>query len=262
MPNRSNVVYVYDGSFEGLLCCIFESFASKEFPVMIFNESEANPSLFSQKKIETDLVKFQRVKKGIITKISIDAYELITDVYFSCHPKKEVLICDFARMGFQIGRKVTKYLSDKCVSAMQKAARQLHNEAHLFKGFVRFLDHRGVLTAIIEPKNFVLPLIAPHFTNRYSGETFMIYDKSHAFALIHRPGEWKILPIQQFTEPPAEEGEQKIRSLWKLFYDTMAIKERENPTCRRNHMPKRFWSHMTEMEEQKTPQGLPPKQEN
>ena len=35
MPDRANVAYCYDGSFEGLLCCIFESFEKKERPVSI-----------------------------------------------------------------------------------------------------------------------------------------------------------------------------------------------------------------------------------
>lgn len=29
MPDRANVAYCYDGSFEGMLCCIFESFEKR-----------------------------------------------------------------------------------------------------------------------------------------------------------------------------------------------------------------------------------------
>ena len=36
MPPRklhdADVVYLYDGSFEGFLCCVFESFAQHEIP--------------------------------------------------------------------------------------------------------------------------------------------------------------------------------------------------------------------------------------
>ena len=31
------------------------------------------------------------------------------------------------------------------------------------------------------------------------------------------------------------------------LYETIAIKERTNPVCRRNHMPKKYWKHLTEM---------------
>ena len=35
MSDRSVVVYLYDGSYEGLLSCVFESFARKENPIEI-----------------------------------------------------------------------------------------------------------------------------------------------------------------------------------------------------------------------------------
>jgi probable DNA metabolism protein len=254
---------VYDGSFEGVLCCVFACFERREMPSGIFTQSELPPTLFPQEVIPTELQKFERVKKGIITKISIEAYELIVDIYFSCYPEKEWLICDFARLGFQMGRKITSCITLDTVDAMLGAAKHLHNESHLLKGFVRFSDYDGVMVAVIEPKNFVLPTLSPHFCDRYAGETFMIYDKTHSAALVHRPGEWRIIPITEFTEPEAGEYEQKIRSLWKLFYDTIAIKERDNPRCRMGHMPKRYWSHMTEMQNENLlrpgMQSLPPR---
>ena len=39
MPPRklhdADVVYLYDGSFEGFLCCVFESFAQHELPFAV-----------------------------------------------------------------------------------------------------------------------------------------------------------------------------------------------------------------------------------
>ena len=33
-------VYVYDGTFEGMLCCVYESFLRKEIPIAIESENE------------------------------------------------------------------------------------------------------------------------------------------------------------------------------------------------------------------------------
>ena len=46
MPDRANVAYCYDGSFEGLLCCIFESFEKKERPVSIQPEGMGQLTLY------------------------------------------------------------------------------------------------------------------------------------------------------------------------------------------------------------------------
>ena len=36
------VVYEYDGSFDGLLCCIYESYMQKELPAAFFRTGELN----------------------------------------------------------------------------------------------------------------------------------------------------------------------------------------------------------------------------
>ena len=48
---------------------------------------------------------------------------------------------------------------------------------------------------------------------------------------------------------PPDETEARYRLLWKRFYDTIAIKERENPRCRMTNMPKRYWNTMTEFQD-------------
>ena len=47
---------------------------------------------------------------------------------------------------------------------------------------------------------------------------------------------------------PPDEREAEYRLLWKRFYDTIAIKERENPRLRMSNMPKRYWGTMTEFQ--------------
>lgn len=51
MSARSDVIYVYDGSFEGLLTAVFESFESRELPCSIVAEDEFVPTLFSSKPL-------------------------------------------------------------------------------------------------------------------------------------------------------------------------------------------------------------------
>ena len=42
MPYRSTLnAYVYDGSFDGMLCCVFTAIAEKELPADIFPEDAA-----------------------------------------------------------------------------------------------------------------------------------------------------------------------------------------------------------------------------
>ena len=103
-----------------------------------------------------------------------------------------------------------------------------------------------VLFSTIEPNNNILPLIAPHFADRYANEAFIIYDKKRSIALVYRPYQYVIVPIEEWQLPEVDKNEMEYRGLWKRFYDTIAIESRYNPKCRMNLMPKRYWKHMTE----------------
>ena len=67
-------------------------------------------------------------------------------------------------------------------------------------------------------------------------------------ALIHVPGRWSILPMEEFQMGRAGAEELQYRHMWRKFYDAIAIQGRENPRCRMTHMPKRYWDNMTEFQ--------------
>ena len=74
----------------------------------------------------------------------------------------------------------------------------------------------------------------------------MIYDSLRRTALVHSDGKCAFVPLEEYSQPAADEEEKKYRALFKMFYDTIEIKERHNERCRMSHMPKRFWKNMTE----------------
>ena len=240
------ITYEYDGSFEGLMCCVFESYDAKEEPELIFGPEEHQTMLFPAKRIETDAGKAARVLRSIPKKMGRDALDFVRRGWLTCLAEKELHILRFLRRGFACGPRVMRMLSDDAVHALFKAVQFLGHEAHLLTGFIRFSVHDGVLAAKITPKNYVLPILAPHFRGRYPNERFVIYDKTHEMALLYENGQTRIMGVESFSLPAPDEEELKFRRLWKLFYDTIAVEGRENEKCRMTHMPKRYWENMTE----------------
>ena len=249
MLDGTNLVYAYDGSFEGLMCCVFESYECKEIPCIIRPPSVQQILFDTAKWIETDTHKADRVYNSIHIKISSEAQELVKLGYLTCAPNKELLILNFLRLGFKHGGKVMSMLTDDTVCSLQKVVRHLTSESHKFKGFVRFSVYNEVLVAVIEPKNHVLPLLSPHFCDRYRNERFMIYDKTHGMALIYQSKTAELIPIEELTLPEIDSTEVEYRRLWKQFYKTIAIEGRKNPRCQKTLMPKRYWGQMTELDD-------------
>lgn len=246
MPDKSNNIYKYDGSFDGLLCCVFESYYKKEIPMDIISPRMLQTTLLPAKEITTDLQKARRVLSSIPEKMGIAALDFVRHAFLTCASQKELYILLFLRRGYHYGSTVMNMLADDVVNRLFKAVKHLNNESHLLKGFIRFSVFNGGLVAEIEPKNYVLPLLVQHFCERYPEENFLIYDKTHGMALIYQPHEPAIIPIENLQIPEPEEAELYFRKLWKLFYNTIEVEGRHNPKCRMSHMPKRYWKCMTE----------------
>lgn len=256
MSARSDVTYVYDGSFEGLLTAVFESFESRELPCSIVAEDEFVPTLFACKTVDTDPQKADRVRRGL-KNVSADVWNAVRLGYLTYVEDRGTLINDFVHMVMHYGAGVMRMLADDTVSRLTKAVRALKQESHKYTGFVRFsISEDNILTSIIEPKNFVLPLLAPHFCDRYPNESFLIYDKTHSQALVWHNRQKMIIPLDGFEQPQAGDEELYFCALWKHFYDTVAIEARYNPRCRMNFMPKRYWNQLPEMDESNSPDAV------
>lgn len=250
MPDRTDLVYRYDGTFQGFLCCVAECFRDKRLPQGIELLDEPQATLFGIKEVPTDPELAERVERSIPRRISAEAYQLVRDSFLTCLEGKEGKILRFLLLGYKYGAKVTKLTVNDDVHALLKAVQFLKNEAHFHVEFLRFSDCGEFLASVVTPKNTVLPLIAPHFCDRFSGENFMIYDRTHQMGFLHQnTGRREFFHADSLELPSPSEEEEKFRALWKLFYKTIAVEGRINLRQRRTMMPMRYWPNMTEFQD-------------
>lgn len=243
----AEMVYYYDGSFEGFLCCIFDSYANKEVLTAIYRDEDFMPTLYASRSIQTNPDHANRVLRKVV-KCSPYTANLLQKGFLTCLPEKELYLYRLVVKLLREGPGFLRNFSDETLYPVAKAIQHLMGEAHLLKGFVRFSELGGVLGSEIEPKNRVLPVLRSHFCARYQNEKFFIYDRTHKEALFYAAGKAVIRPLEDFQMALPDETEAHYRLLWKRFYDTIAIKERYNPKCRMTNMPKRYWGTMTEFQ--------------
>ena len=248
MPYRTDVVYRYDGTLDGFLCCVYESYAMKEMPAAILGPEDEQLSLLPTRDVETDAFRAARVLKSIPARISEDALYLVERAMLTSMPEKEKRLLEFLRLGYRKGGMVMDMVHDDAVAPVLAAVTHLGREAHLFLGFVRFTENAGVLASVIEPKNRVLPLIARHFLNRYPNEAFIIFDRTHREALVAQRGRGRIAPLLSLELPAPNDMERAVRALWRRFHQSVEIDQRRNSVCQRTHLPLRYRRVMTEFE--------------
>ncbi len=254
--------YRYDGTFAGFLCCVRDIYQYQEPPGLFLTLDDPRPSLYGERRVETDEDLARRVYRRLARRLGAKAMTFVAQGFLTTLDHKERRLCAVIDLGLQSGREVERRLDNDHVLLVGKAVRHLQRECELLTGFVRFADCGGVLVGSITPKNQVLPVLRVHFCDRLAEERFLLYDKTHSQLLIHQPGpenrgrgRWAIVEALDFTVPPPGQEERAYQDLWRRFYDTLAIQGRYNPKCRQSHMPKRYWDDMTEFQAPAPPEG-------
>lgn len=246
MSDRPTVIYVYDGSFDGLMCCAYESLRRRERPEAVILADEPQQSMFTPVYVDTDCARAEAVMNKIRAVLGERTLAFIKRVSLTCMENKELALLNFLEKSLSRGKSILGDIASEDVQPMLKAVRHLNNEAELLKGFVRFSDMGEVMVSVIEPKNNVLPLLAHHFCDRFPDARLMIYDKGRGEFLICDAGRSRLGYMDDYEPYQVSDEEKNYRALWQSFYETAAIKERYNPKCRAGHMPKRYWAAMTE----------------
>lgn len=242
------VDYLYDGSFEGFLTCIYHHYASQKANG-IYTKDAYQPSLLAESiEVLPDEALAARVYQGVRKKISPYDLERVYKVFLSSAPDKENHLLRYLELGFQMGGNVSRLHGNPVVFEVQKIDRQVSFEVHRYKGLLRFtVLANGVLYSPIEPDHDVLELLADHFTVRFREDPFLIHDKKRGKAMIASGGQWYICPFGETEIPARAVDEMDYQRLWRNYFDTIAIKERTNKKCQKNFMPVRYWKHLTEM---------------
>lgn len=250
--------YIYDGTFEGLLTCIYEAYYRHENPSFIMESKKysekVKDTLFSllesPRFIETDSLKSGRVYDAVEKKISAEALETVYHVFLSETANLEIMTLDYLRLGFKTGCDLNKRLQDKRVMDMLKAEKRVIFEVHRMHGFLRFQEKEDFYYAAYEPDHNITALLTPHFAERLPDQDFIIHDVGRGLASVCSGGDWFMTSLAGSGEVMGTDGTGcKYEALWKGYFSWASIEERANPRNQKRQMPKRYWKHLTEIEQ-------------
>lgn len=248
METANDLCYLCDGTYDGLLTCVFIAYESKKLPCEILDEKLYQQELERKYKlIITDYQKSERVFEGIIKKIGSEAAQNCYRAMLTDNEKKLTYIFHYICLGFRIGSSINNHLTNSYVSQVIGLSRFVGREAHLSLEFLRFTELKDkIFYAAISPDANVVEIVANHFISRFPDQSFVIHDKKRHIAAIYNKKDLFIGNAPDKIAADADINEDKYRLLWKTFFDTIAVKERINPKLQRSNMPKKFWKHMTE----------------
>ncbi len=243
-------VLEYDGTFQGFATVLFDALARGVLPHDIAACSSAQPGLSATRSfIDTDMDKVLRIGGLLEETIGRGVMKDLFYAFQSEAPQREMTICRYCAFGMEVGARLDSFLADERVIRMHSLVSRVKKEAHRYLGLTRFqeLEDR-TLYARIEPDHYILPLIAPHFKQRLPRQTWLIHDLRRGKAAVFTGGALLIAEITVEGEPILSPAEFKIQGTWKGYVKHLTIEGRRNPKLQRQHIPLRYWKHLTEMQ--------------
>jgi probable DNA metabolism protein len=250
---------VYDGSFEGFLCAVFDTYEYRYADVDIRCNTTGSNNLFGVKEVNMDLQHSTRVMKGLEKKISREACMEIYRAFLSELDGIENTLLQYIRHIFANTDLVTTDYGNPAVIAIQQTAKKVWREKHRMEAFVRFQKMADELYfATIEPDYNVLPLIAGHFQTRYADQHWLIFDTRRKYGIFYdgKIVEQVSISFSESTlqgkniQQAYDIEETEYKKLWQQYFKSVNIAARKNTKLHLQHMPRRYWRYLTEKQPQ------------
>ncbi len=245
-------VYLYDGSFEGLMTAALTVLRRNDHVARIEPEGNGEAALFDEKvTIAARSEDSDRLVRWISSAFSPEVTARVCLAFLSEIEGMETDILRYLEKGRAIGYRFHLALGDEAVLRLNRLVHKVTKEQHRMMGLVRFSQlGSGVLYAPIEPDHNITGLLAPHFAKRMQEEDWTIHDRKRGIAAIYRSSakRWDIHQADMHGEPEFSGEEAAYRELWQHYCAGMAIPGRKNLKLQRRFMPRRYWKYLTEKE--------------
>ena len=238
-------IFMCEPIWENILTAMYDAWSSRKGyeNIRFMIEPVKQYSLFDEYiRVETDTSKARKVMDAINLRISTEVYRQL--VYTSLSYEEDAIdnIYRVMILGFSLGDSVLDMVKYRDVMRNCEIRKRLSGEVHHFREFIRFHQiGEKMYVAHIEPKSRVLSALGDSFSDRMPSENWMIVDDTHKEALVHPVDKdfyiWKLSEDEFARVLRTEEENDQFTDLWKVFFDSIAIKQRKNEKCQNNLFP-------------------------
>jgi probable DNA metabolism protein len=245
------VACVFDGTIEGFFTAAFDLYKGNITPD-VFCCGEPLQTAFDMRiiRVTAQKEKADRIRRCILKNTNGEGYSHLLYALKSFSENKYKIIYDYLTVIFIHGKDAPYMLSDKRVINFFDISRPVALECHRMQGFIHFKEcSGGIYYADYAPDNDITEFIMPHFCKRFNSMSFVIHDVKRNIAGIYNTKEYKIFYGLDVLNISLSENEQQFLKIWKMYYNTVSIKQRKNTRLMKRFMPVRYWKFMAEKQD-------------
>lgn len=237
----------YDGSFDGFLTVLDGILNGIPFPESVLARRDIPPLFAGECRfITTDPERAESLRQRFRTELPLNVRRTAYTAFLSEEKGIATHVTRYLMMGLTMGSEVDLHLTDESVHRVHAALDRVLKERERMMGFVRFRRFGQVYYASIEPDTNLLELLGRHFASRFADQQGLIHDVKRKKALLFREGTWKVAPLSPLASLPPDDREEAVQKLWRRYFRSASVPDRENPKQQLRYMPRRYWRHLVE----------------
>lgn len=271
---------IYDSTFDGLLSAVAYCLRTGVCPSGLISELDARPILdFVEIPREANIRRLflRHLQHQLGSSAGEAVLDMVYRAFLSELPGMADQIQHYLARSLELRQDPAARLYEPSVAAVVQAARRVSGQSQKYLGLLRFREvGPAILQADFEPDYHLLPLILPHFCDRFSGQNFVIRDLRRHLAAFHPAnGSVSIFYLADLDTAeagiPAPEATGALRLMtavtgddlapeagtpdvsdkwfaagWQDYLQHLTIPERKNLALQQHFIPKKYWKYLVE----------------
>ena len=242
------MIYLYDGTFDGFLCCVYAHYYDEKATAVFTLEGFQQQLSEACVVIEREDKKAKKVYQAMETKLGDEIVSKAYRCFLADDRDKDTRVLNYLRLCFRYGPRADEYRTHPWVLPVHELDKKVGGQAHRYLGILRFSDIQGILYAAYTPDYDITRIIMPHFADRFKMERFIIHDRKRQKAGVYANGQWVERDFNTDLLQYRSEEERSMEALWKGYFEHIAIEARRNAKLQANFVPKRYRSFVTEFQ--------------
>jgi len=241
------MVFLYDGTWNGLLCCQ-NAVALYGLPDQVVNRESLQLSLFTA---VNDIPTREQLAVEEAAKLSRQLgtrhLRIPGFAFLSGEPQTPAEILHYWNLGLQDGVEQLANLNHPLVRRMVRQSRAVRCERHRLLGLIRFRESQGILYAPYESRFDLLATLPSFFMGRMPQERFILHDRLRQKAAFCGDSRWILVSgpdLKTLSEQTPKEDPWV--PLWKTFFREIAVPGRISPARQQSRMPGFYWGFLPE----------------
>jgi probable DNA metabolism protein len=195
---ENSKILLYDGSFNGFLSCVYQSFEQSYEVSDLRSCREGQKSLFADMSmVETEIYKAKRV----LDAIERQHYQAVKKIYFAFLSERkgiELLLYRYICTLFRLPTPGAGEHSPTLPTKIEALAALVASEKGQMEKRVSFSQEYGQLaTATISPRHDVLPLLTRYLRTRNADRDWLLYDSKRHYGFYYHRQNKKCLRLSE-----------------------------------------------------------------